>query len=64
MLKIIKKIFGDKYEKDLKQLWPIVTEINEYYESIKNLTDDELRNKTKEFKEKNSGSYRSNKKTD
>lgn len=52
MLKIIKKIFGDKYEKDLKQLWPIVTEINEYYESIKNLTDDELRNKTKEFKEK------------
>ncbi|QKJ98470.1 MAG: preprotein translocase subunit SecA [Ignavibacteriota bacterium] len=52
MLKIIKKIFGDKYEKDLKQLWPIVTEINEYYESFKNLTDDELRNKTKEFKEK------------
>lgn len=52
MLKIIKKIFGDKYEKDLKQLLPIVTEINEYYESFKNLTDDELRNKTKEFKEK------------
>lgn len=52
MLKIIKKIFGDKYEKDLKQLWPIVTEINEYYESFKNLTDDELKNKTKEFKEK------------
>ena len=52
MLKIIKKIFGDKYEKDLKQLLPIVTEINEYYESFKNLTDDELKNKTKEFKEK------------
>lgn len=52
MLKIIKKIFGDKYEKDLKQLWPIVTEINEYYESFKNLTDDELKSKTKEFKEK------------
>ncbi|MDT3697627.1 MAG: preprotein translocase subunit SecA [Ignavibacterium sp.] len=52
MLKIIKKIFGDKYEKDLKLLWPIVTEINEHYESFKNLTDDELRNKTIEFKEK------------
>jgi len=52
MLKFIKKIFGDKHEKDLKVLWPIVTEINSHYETIKNLTDDELRNKTNEFKEK------------
>ena len=52
MLKIIKKIFGDKHEKDLKVLWPIVDEINGYYENIKNLSDDELVNKTKEFKEK------------
>jgi len=52
MLNIIKKIFGDKHEKDLKVLWPIVAEINNHYETIKNLTDDELRNKTKEFKEK------------
>jgi preprotein translocase subunit SecA len=52
MLKLIKKIFGDKHEKDLKVLWPIVDEINSHYEIIKNLTDDELINKTKEFKEK------------
>ena len=52
MLNIIKKIFGDKHGKDLKVLWPIVDEINTHYETIKNLTDDELRNKTKEFKEK------------
>ncbi|MFZ2324747.1 MAG: preprotein translocase subunit SecA [Ignavibacteriaceae bacterium] len=52
MLKIIKKIFGDKYEKDLKTLKPIVDEINTNYESIKNLTDEELVNKTNEFKEK------------
>ena len=52
MLKLIKKIFGDKHEKDLKVLWPIVDEINSHYENIKNLTDDELINKTKEFKEK------------
>ena len=52
MLKLIKKIFGDKHEKDLKVLWPIVKEINDHYETIKNLTDDELKNKTKEFKEK------------
>ena len=52
MLKLIKKIFGDKHEKDLKVLWPIVDEINSHYETIKNLTDGELRNKTNEFKEK------------
>ena len=52
MLKLIKKLFGDKHEKDLKVLWPIVAEINSHYETIKNLTDDELINKTKEFKEK------------
>lgn len=52
MLKIIKKIFGDKHERDLKVLWPIVDEINTHYETIKNLSDEELVNKTKEFKEK------------
>jgi len=52
MLKLFKKIFGDKYEKDLKPLWPIVDEINAHYEQIQNLTDDELRAKTIEFKEK------------
>ncbi|HEX7358197.1 MAG TPA: preprotein translocase subunit SecA [Ignavibacteriaceae bacterium] len=52
MLKLIKKIFGDKYEKDLKMLWPIVQEINTHYETIKNFSDDELKNKTIEFKEK------------
>ncbi|HMN49205.1 MAG TPA: preprotein translocase subunit SecA [Ignavibacteriaceae bacterium] len=52
MINIIKKIFGDKHEKDLKVLWPIVDEINQHYETIKNLSDEELVNKTKEFKEK------------
>ncbi len=52
MLKIIKKIFGDKHEKDIKYLWPIVAEINEEYEKIKDLSDDQLKAKTTEFKEK------------
>ncbi len=52
MLNLIKKLFGDKHEKDLKVLWPIVSEINDHYETIKNLTNDELKNKTNEFKEK------------
>jgi preprotein translocase subunit SecA len=51
MIKIFKKIFGDKYEKELKALWPIVTEINVHYDEIKNLNNNELINKTKEFKD-------------
>jgi len=50
MLNIVKKIFGDKHEKNLKLLWPVVDEINQEYEKIKNLTDDELRAKTEDFK--------------
>lgn len=52
MLNLFKKLFGDKHSKDQKELWPIVNEINEHYEQIKNLTDDELRAKTAGFKEK------------
>ena len=52
MLNLIKKIFGDKHSKDQKELWPIVNEINEYYEKIKDLSEDELKAKTTEFKEK------------
>ena len=29
MIGVIKKIFGDKHEKDLKTLWPMVKEIND-----------------------------------
>ena len=50
MLNLLKKIFGDKKERDIKQLWPIVDEINEFYQDFKLLSDDELRQKTIEFK--------------
>jgi len=52
MLKILKKVFGDKHEKGIKDLWPIVEEINEEYEKIKDLPDEQLKAKTAEFKEK------------
>lgn len=52
MLNVINKIFGGKHEKELKLLWPIVDEINEEYEKLKNLSDEELKAKTSEFKEK------------
>jgi preprotein translocase subunit SecA len=52
MIGVIKKIFGDKHEKDLKTLWPMVKEINDEYEKVKNLSDEQLIAKTSEFKEK------------
>jgi preprotein translocase subunit SecA len=52
MLEILKKIFPDKHSKDTKLLWPIVEEIKEEYEKIKDLSEDELRAKTAEFKER------------
>lgn len=51
MLNYIKKIFGDKHSKDIKELWPIVEQINAKYERIKSLSDDDLRARTAEFKE-------------
>ena len=52
MLNVLKKIFGDKHEKNLKLLWPVVDEINQEYEKLKQLSDDELRAKTQEFRDK------------
>ncbi len=50
MLGIIKKIFGTKYERDVKQYKPIVEKINGFYKEYSQLTNDELRNKTIEFR--------------
>ncbi len=52
MLQLLKKLFGDKKSKDIKLLQPIVDEINVCYAQIESLTDDELRAKTVEFKNK------------
>ncbi len=52
MLNLIKKVFGDKSTKDIKLLWPIVEQINVEYEKIKDLSDEQLKAKTQEFKEK------------
>ena len=48
-LNIIGKLFGNKYDKDIKQITPIVEEINKQYESLTQLTNDQLRNKTMKF---------------
>jgi len=47
-----KKIFGDPNEKELKRLQPIVEKINSYEPDILKLNDEELKNKTSEFRER------------
>lgn len=52
MLKsVLKAIFGDKHSRTYKELHPIVQEINEHYESLASLSDFELKEKVKGFKE-------------
>ncbi|MDG2265428.1 MAG: preprotein translocase subunit SecA, partial [Candidatus Marinimicrobia bacterium] len=48
---ILTKIFGTKSERDTKTLLPIIDEINTIYESLKTKSDEELANKTLQFKE-------------
>ena len=47
---LITKVFGSKHDKDIKRISPMVDEINEYYQQYHELSDDELRFKTIEFK--------------
>ncbi|GAB1371708.1 preprotein translocase subunit SecA [Candidatus Kapaibacterium sp.] len=48
---ILNKLFGNKHEKDVKELMPLVKEINSYYEKYNALSDEKLKSKTDEFKE-------------
>ena len=51
MLKILSKLFGgNKQDKDVKAMMPIVERVNEEYAELEHLTNDELRNKTVEFR--------------
>jgi len=44
------KLFGDRYTKYIKTLDPVVKKINSFEESLKKLSNDELKAKTAEFK--------------
>ena len=49
---VIKIFVGDKQQKDLKTLQPIVEQVRTFESSLASLSHDELRNKTVEFKNK------------
>ena len=46
----VQKIFGTKYERDVKTYAPIVEEINEIFEDLASVSNDELREKTLNFR--------------
>ncbi|MFQ3597944.1 MAG: preprotein translocase subunit SecA [Chloroherpetonaceae bacterium] len=50
MLDFLTKIFGTKHDKDIKRISPIVDAINDCYETLQSLSDDELRAKTADLK--------------
>ena len=53
MLGFLSKLLGgSKSEKDVKKIQPLVKSINEYFESYGSLSNDELRAKTGEFKQR------------
>ncbi|MEO7922541.1 MAG: preprotein translocase subunit SecA [Chitinophagaceae bacterium] len=51
MLGFISKIFGgSKSEKDVKKIEPYVGKINRFFDAYQSISNDELRNKTQEFR--------------
>ncbi len=52
MIDFIKKVLGDKASRDKKAINPIVNKIKEAYKAIIDLSNDDLRAKTQEFREK------------
>ncbi|ANE50350.1 preprotein translocase subunit SecA [Flavisolibacter tropicus] len=53
MIGFISKIFGgSKSEKDVKAIMPLVAKINQNFQAYSSLSNDELRNKTVEFRQR------------
>jgi preprotein translocase subunit SecA len=48
--KILTKVFGSSNERFLKTVKPLIAQINEFEPAIKQLTDEQLRDKTAEYK--------------
>ena len=52
-MSLFSKLFGgSKSEKDVKKIQPLVGEINQHFASFQSLTNDQLRNKTEQFRQR------------
>ena len=48
-MKAIEKIFGTHSERELKRIYPLIDKIESYRPAMQELTDEQLKDKTKEF---------------
>ena len=57
MLKLLGKLLGgNKSEKDVNKIRPVIAQINAFFQEYQSLSNDALRNKTQEFKQEIHGS--------
>ena len=49
---VLKKILGSKNQRELKRLWPLVHRVNEIESEYQKLSDEQLRAKTAEFRQR------------
>src|SRR6185436_844379 len=49
---ILKSLFGSKHDREVKRVLPIVDEINGFAAQYESISDDELRGKTAEFRQR------------
>ena len=53
MIGFLSKMFGgSKSEKDVKAILPLVSKINQHFQAYQSISNDELRNKTQEFRQR------------
>ncbi|MEM9259514.1 MAG: preprotein translocase subunit SecA, partial [Bacteroidota bacterium] len=52
MFKAIKKLFGSKQDRDVAKYQPVVEEVNAVFATLSGLSNDELRNRTLEFRQR------------
>ncbi len=49
-MNFLEKIFGTRHQREMKKIVPLVREINERYDELASLSDEELKAKTEEFR--------------
>jgi preprotein translocase subunit SecA len=55
MVRVFKRMFGTKHDRDIMALKPLVARVNALDEEFKALTDEQLKNKTVEYRERFAG---------
>ena len=58
LMGLISKLFGNKYDRDMKEVKPLVEQIKAVYPQIQALSHDELRQRSADLREKIRGSVK------